>query len=408
MALIRPFRALRPDKNFAAEVASVPYDVVSRQEAKQFAEHAAHNFLHVTRAEIDLPDAVDAHDATVYDAARDNLAKLLRENVLQRDAEACLYVYRLIDGTHTQTGVVALCAIDEYERDVIKKHERTRPDKEDDRTNHILATNAQTGLIFLAYRGAKTIDEKVSSATTTAPLYDFTATDGVQHTIWKIQDSTDLINAFHEIPTLYIADGHHRAAAAARARQKSRAQNHNQNGDYDYVVAALFPREQLRILAYNRAIRDLDDLSDAEFLQRVNLNFAVEETNVHVPTQRGEFCLYLSGKWYKLRFNVSFFRQPDTVDALDVSLLQNFLFAPVLNIEDPRTNPRIEFVGGARGTRELEKMVDEGRARAAVSLFPTSIEDLLAVSDAGDIMPPKSTWFEPKLRDGLLIHVFDV
>jgi uncharacterized protein (DUF1015 family) len=259
-------------------------------------------------------------------------------------------------------------------------------------------------LIFLCYRANRTINNLVSRATTTAPLYEFTAEDGVEHIIWRVADTEDLIQAFTEVPALYIADGHHRAASASRAREILKEKGIA--GDYDYFVAAMFPAEELKILAYNRAVKELNDLSDEEFLMRVRENFIVTETGVHVPERRGEFCLYLSGKWYKLVFNVQFFRQPEPVDALDVSVLQDFLLAPILGIQDVRTDNRIDFVGGARGARGLEKLVNEGRARAAFSLFPTSINDLLTISDAGQIMPPKSTWFEPKLRDGLLIHVF--
>jgi uncharacterized protein (DUF1015 family) len=405
VSLIEPFRALRPVPDAAAQVASVPYDVVNRTEAARLAAETPYSFLRVTRAEIDLPNEENAYSDKVYLRARENLEKLIAERLLIREEEPCLYIYRLTKGNQTQTAVVAACSIDEYERGLIKKHEKTRPDKEDDRTLHIVATRAQTGLIFLCYRGTNAINGLVSAATTDAPIYDFSATDGVQHTIWRVAQTENLTAAFAEVPALYIADGHHRAASASRARSILRQQNNNQPGDYDFVVAALFPAEELKILAYNRVVKYLNNLTDTEFLRKVSENFIVSETNVRVPAERGEFCLYLSGKWYKLKFNVQFFRAPDAVDALDVSFLQNFLLEPVLGIADPRTDPRIEFVGGIRGTKELEKLVNSGYARAAFSLFPTAIEDLLAVSDDGKTMPPKSTWFEPKLRDGLLIYL---
>lgn len=405
MALIKPFCALRPAPREAAVVASVPYDVVSRAEAKRLAEENPHSFLRVTRSEIDLPETTDIYSEEVYRRAKENLEKLQKDGVLKREENPCLYVYRLVMSNHMQTGVVACCSIDDYDNDLIKKHEKTRPDKEDDRTKHIVITGAQTGLIFLCYRGREKINELVSKATTAAPLFDFSAEDGVQHTVWRVGKTAELETAFREVPALYIADGHHRAASASRAREILRKQNNGAPGDYDFVVAALFPAEQLKILAYNRIVKDLNGLSDREFLEKIGESFIVSETNVHVPERRGEFCMYLSGKWYRLRFNVAFFRELNAVEALDVSFLQNFLLAPILGIEDVRTDKRIDFVGGIRGTKELEKLVDWGKARVAFSLFPTAIEDLLAVSDAGEIMPPKSTWFEPKLRDGLLIHL---
>lgn len=405
MSLIKPFLALRPASRFAAEVASVPYDVINREEAKRLAEETPHNFLRVTRAEIDLPASSDVYAPEVYAQARENLKKLIDAEILKRETKPCLYVYRLVSGSHAQTGVVACCSLDEYDDNLIKKHEKTRPDKENDRTLHIVETRAQTGLVFLCYRGKAEINRMVSRVTTTAPLYEFLAEDGVEHIVWRVEQTADLVAAFASVPALYIADGHHRVASAARARAILKEQNNGAGGDYDYFVAAMFPAEKLKILAYNRAVKDLNGLSDEEFLRRVGENFIVSEASVHVPERRGEFCLYLSGKWYKLVFNVQFFRQPDPADALDVSFLQDFLLAPILGIEDVRTDKRIDFVGGARGARELEKLVKENRARAAFSLFPTSIDDLLAISDAGEIMPPKSTWFEPKLRDGLLVHL---
>lgn len=406
MSLIKPFRAARPAPGLAAQVASVPYDVVSREEAKRLAGESPHSFLRVTRAEIDLPETTDVYAPEVYRRAKENLDQFIGQRILIKEEKPCLYVYRLAVGAHTQTGVVACCSLDEYDLNLIKKHEKTRPDKENDRTRHIVETGAQTGLVFLCYRETKPIKRLVSRATTTAPVYEFLAQDGVEHIIWRVEQTADLVADFAEVPALYIADGHHRVASANRARQILREQAGGAGGDYDFFAAAMFPAEELKILAYNRTVKDLNDLSDEEFLARARKSFVVSETSVHVPERRGEFCLYLSGKWYKLTFNIAFLRKPNPVDALDVSLLQDFLLAPVLGIKDARTDERIQFVGGARGTKYLEKLVNEKRARAAFSLFPTAIDDLLLISDAGEIMPPKSTWFEPKLRDGLLVHLF--
>ncbi|MDQ4123468.1 MAG: DUF1015 family protein [Acidobacteriota bacterium] len=405
MSLIKPFRALRPATGLEAQVASVPYDVVSRQEAKRLAFESPHSFLRITRAEIDLPEMTDVYAPEVYERAKENLEQFINRGALVEETNPCLYVYRLVVGAHTQTGVVACCSLDEYDHNLIKKHEKTRPDKENDRTRHIVETRAQTGLVFLCYRGTEKINQLVSRVTTTAPLYEFLAQDGVEHIVWRVEQTADLVAAFAEIPALYIADGHHRVASANRARQILKEKSAGADGGYDFFPAAMFPVGELKILAYNRTVKDLNGLSDEEFLDQVRQSFIVSETSVHVPERRGEFCLFLSGKWYKLIFNVQFLREPNPVDALDVSVLQDFLLAPILGIKDARTDERIQFIGGVRGTRELEKLVNKGEARAAFSLFPTAIEDLLRISDADEIMPPKSTWFEPKLRDGLMVHL---
>jgi uncharacterized protein (DUF1015 family) len=404
VATIKPFCALRPTQNEAAQVASVPYDVVSITEARKIAEKSQHSFLRVTRAEIDLPDNTNVYAPEVYAQAKKNLEKLQIEGILLLEPRPSLYIYRLVKSNQTQTAVVALCSLDEYDNNLIKKHEKTRPEKEDDRTKHIIETKAQTGLIFLCYRGTSHIDETVSRTTTAAPLYDFVAEDGVEHTIWQVENGENLIQAFKEIPALYIADGHHRAASASRARAILREENNSGKGNHDFFVAALFPAEQLKILAYNRIVKDLNNLSDTEFLQKLSRDFSVVETNVHHPEKRKDFCMYLAGKWYKLCFTADF-KHESVIDALDVSILQNYVFKSILGIEDARTDKRIDFVGGIRGAKELEKLVNDGAARAAFSLFPTSVEDLLVVSDRDEIMPPKSTWFEPKLRDGLLVHL---
>lgn len=408
MSLIKPFRALRPKENLAAKVASPPYDVMNVAEGRAMAAGNPNSFLHVTRSEIDLPEGADVYSAEVYTHAKENLHRMEREGTLVREDSSSLYVYRLTMNGRAQTSVVAACSIDEYDRDLIKKHEKTRPDKENDRTNHILATSAQTGLIFLCYRGTDEINQMVSAITAQEPLYDFTASDGIRHEVWREAAPDGLVEAFAKAPCLYVADGHHRAASAARARDKMRDANPNHTGqeDYNFVVAALFPTEQLEILAYNRIVKELNGLSESEFLAKLGEKFTVTETANPRPSSRGKFCLYIGGKWYELKpaFDVSAITNP--IERLDVSILEKYVLDPILGIKDVRTDKRIDFVGGIRGTDELEKLVDSGVARAAFSMYATTIDDLLAVADANEIMPPKSTWFEPKLRDGLLIHTF--
>jgi uncharacterized protein (DUF1015 family) len=405
MAIIRAFRALRPQEKFVSQVASVPYDVVNVAEARALAAENPHSFLRVTRSEIEFADGVNVYAPEIYRKAQENLAKLQTEGVLIQEDAPSLYAYRLTMNGRTQTSIVACCAIDEYDRDLIKKHEKTRPDKEDDRTNHIVTTRAQTGLIFLCYRGTANINSSVDEFTKETALYDFTAADGIRHEIWRIAETENLVAAFGEVPLLYVADGHHRAASASRARAVLKTANNGANGDYDYVIAALFPAEQLEILAYNRIVKDLHGLSETEFLQKLSENFVITETENATPENSREICVYLSGKWRKLKFAVEYLTAPSVIEGLDVSILENYVLRPILGINDVRTDKRIEFVGGIRGTAELEKLVDSGYAKVAFSMYPTTIEDLLAVADENQIMPPKSTWFEPKLRDGLLVNL---
>ncbi|MGH9932657.1 MAG: DUF1015 domain-containing protein, partial [Pyrinomonadaceae bacterium] len=317
-----------------------------------------------------------------------------------------LYLYRLIMGDHEQIGVVACCSVDEYDKDLIRKHERTRRDKEDDRTHHMLALRAQTGPVFLTYRASRDIDTMVMETTITNALFDFTPADGVQHTVWHVPDAVRFVHAFREIPFLYIADGHHRAASAARAQAELREQSFGHTGDeeYNFFLAVIFPEDQVQILAYNRAVRDLNGLSKSEFLEAVQKSFTVKENSDDTPEHRGQWGMYLDGGWHMLSLRSDASPPQGTVASLDVSILQDRLLDPILGIKDVRTDKRIDFVGGVRGSEELKRLVDEGQAAVAFSLYPTTIEDLLRVSDAGEIMPPKSTWFEPKLRDGLLIH----
>jgi len=408
VAVIHPFRALRPPAELAAQVASVPYDVVNTEEARELAAGNPLSFLHVSRPEIDLPAGTDIYSDEVYKKAADNFRELTERCPLKMEPEPSLYLYRLIMGEQEQIGLVACCAVDEYDDNTILKHEKTRPDKEDDRTRHMLSLRAQTGPVFLTYRGNQEIDTMVMEVTVIDALYDITAPDGVQHTIWHVPDPVRFVQAFREVPKLYIADGHHRAASASRARAFLKEQNadkHTGEEEYNFFLAVLFPAEQLRILPYNRIVRDLNGMSEEDFLAQVGKTFAFTEGAQASPASRGQWSMYLGGKWLGLKLkDESLLQAQDPVAALDVSILQENLLDPVLGIKDVRTDKRIDFVGGIRGTEELERLVNEGQAAVAFSLSPTTLDDLLNVSDAGSIMPPKSTWFEPKLRDALLIH----
>jgi uncharacterized protein (DUF1015 family) len=406
VAVIRPFSALRPQAERASKVASVPYDVVNTEEARALAARNPLSFLHVSRPEIDLPEGTDTHSDPVYRRAVENFNQLIKDCPLVTENSPSLYLYRLIMGDHEQIGVVACCSIDEYDQDLIRKHERTRRDKEDDRTRHMMVLRAQTGPVFLTYRASREIDTMVMETTITNAIFDFTASDGVQHTVWHVPDAVRFVHAFREIPFLYIADGHHRAASAARARAELREQSFGHTGDeeYNFFLAVIFPDDQVQILAYNRAVRDLNGLSSSEFLAALSKTFDVKEGGSGVPERRGQWGMYLDDRWYTLSLRSEAAAPQGTVASLDVSILQDRLLDPILGIKDVRTDKRIDFIGGVRGSEELKRLVDEGKAAVAFSLFPTTMEDLLRVSDAGEIMPPKSTWFEPKLRDGLLIH----
>lgn len=406
MAVIRPFRALRPSAERAQAVASVPYDVVNTEEARELAAGNPLSFLHVSRPEIDLPPGTDPYSEAVYRKAVENFEKLIATCPLEKEAEPCLYLYRLIMGQHEQIGVVACCSIQEYDYNIIRKHERTRRDKEDDRTRHMVMLRAQTGPVFLTYRTQPEIDEQISAAITADPLFDLTAEDGIRHTIWRVTDTDVLVSSFAAVPLLYIADGHHRAASASRARTELREQSFTHTGteDYNYFLTVIFPDSQVQILAYNRVVRDLNGLSKDEFLNAVKRQFTITENANPEPAQRGHWSMYLDGHWYGLQLAPDATLPSGTVGMLDVSVLQDRLLDPILGVRDVRTDKRIDFVGGLRGTRELERLVNEGKAAVAFSLYPTTVSELLMVSDANEIMPPKSTWFEPKLRDGLLIH----
>jgi uncharacterized protein (DUF1015 family) len=406
VAVIRPFRALRPRADRAQLVASVPYDVVNSDEARALADGNPLSFLHVSRPEIDLPPGTDIHSDAVYRKAVENYEKLIADGPLEKETEPSLYLYRLIMGDHQQIGIVATSSIDEYDNSTIRKHERTRRDKEDDRTRHMLMLRAQTGPVFLTYRARADIDEQVSAAIAAEPLYDLTAADGVRHTIWRVDNTDALVKSFESVPLLYIADGHHRAASASRARAELKQQSfaHTGQEDYNYFLTVIFPDSQVQILAYNRTVHDLNGLSKEQFLDAVRSQFTITENANPEPPKRGHWSMYLDGKWYGLQMSPETTLPAGTVAMLDVSVLQDRLLDPILGIKDVRTDKRIDFIGGLRGTKELERLVYEGKAAVAFSLFPTTVAELLMVSDANEIMPPKSTWFEPKLRDGLLIH----
>jgi uncharacterized protein (DUF1015 family) len=408
VAAIYPFRALRPPYNKVQQVAAVPYDVVNSEEARALAEGNPFSFLHVSRPEIDMPAGQDLYADETYAKAAENFHKLIRDCPLEIEAEPSLYLYRLRMGEHEQTGVAACVSVDEYDEDLIRKHEKTRPDKENDRTRHVLELRAQTGPVFLTYRADRRIDALVEAETKGEPLYDFTAEDGVQHTVWRAPAPEQLVRCFREAPLLYIADGHHRAASASRARATLREQNPEHTGDEEYnrFLAVIFPDDQMQILPYNRVVKDLNGRTPEDFLSVLRERFDVtDDANPRGPGKRGHFHMYLGGRWYGLTpSGSSSTASDDPVASLDVSVLQDNVLDPLLGIKDVRTDKRIDFVGGIRGTEELVRLVDEGRAAVAFALYPTSIEDLIAVSDAGSIMPPKSTWFEPKLRDGILIH----
>ena len=414
MAVIRPFKALRPTKEKAQLVASVPYDVVSREEAVKHAEGNPLSYLHITRSEIDLPVVKDVYSKQVYQKAKENLNRIIEEAPLKTDKNQGFYLYRLIMDGRSQTGICATFSVDDYDNDVILKHEKTRKVKEDDRTNHIITTEAQTGIVFLTYRGVKSVNEIVDKTTKeTTPEYDFTSPDGIQHTVWVVPENFNktLISEFAKINKLYIADGHHRAKSASRAREEKKKANSKHRGDeeYNYFVAVLFPAEQLKILPYNRVVFDLNKLSREDFLNEISEKFEIKPTTDKQPQSKNNYCMYLDKQWYHLRARdsvlASLSLEKSVGEKLDVSILQNFLLNPVLGIDDPRTNTRIDFIGGIRGTKELEKLVDSAKAAVAFSLYPVGLDDLMNISDAGEVMPPKSTWFEPKLRDGLLTHL---
>jgi len=409
MVTIAPFKALRPEAQLAKQVASRPYDVLNSKEAKVEAQGNPASFLHITKSEIDLPETTDIHSQEVYLKAKENLDAFASRNILFRESKPFYYIYQLIMNGKSQTGLVCGSSVDDYENDLIKKHEFTRPEKEQDRINHIKTTGAQTGNVFLAYKNVAAIDTLISDwKKDRSPVYDFIADDGIQHSVWTINDAktieriTELFK--NQVPVTYIADGHHRAASAAKVRKAL--------GDLaaegaDYFLTTLFPSDQLHIMDYNRVIKDLNGLSEEEFLQQVKNNFLVEKINEALaPATLHQFGMYLNHQWYKLTAKENTFTT-DPIGILDITILSNNLLEPVLGIQDQRTDKRIDFVGGIRGLSELEKRVNSGEMAVAFSLHPVTIQQLFDIADSGNVMPPKSTWFEPKLRDGLLTHLID-
>ncbi|GFO70794.1 hypothetical protein GMLC_43730 [Geomonas limicola] len=413
MAFIKPFKGVRPTKELADKVAALPYDVMNTAEARGMAAGNPVSFLHISRPEIDLPDQVDIHSDEVYDRGAENLKVFLDKGVLVQDATECYYIYRQKMGGITQTGLVVCAGVDDYQDGTIKKHELTRADKEEDRVRHIDALNANDEPVFYTYRNDAVITQAVDEVTQGEPLYDFTTGDGVSHTLWLLNDPAKiamLTERFAAIPTLYVADGHHRSAAASRVRDLRKEANANHSGseEYNFFLTVIFPDNEMTIMPYNRVVKDLNGRSVAEFMARVAERFEVTPVSAALsPTRRHQFGMYLSGKWYELVPREDSFPADDPVGSLDVSILQDNLLSPVLGIRNPRTDQRIHFVGGIRGLAELEREVNSEEYQVAFSLFPTSIEELMALADVDKIMPPKSTWFEPKLRSGLFVHLLD-
>ena len=404
----KAFTGLVPAPDFAADVAAVPYDVVNTEEARALGADRPRNLIHVDRAEIDLPAGTDPYSDEVYQKAADNLRQLQDAGVLVRESAPCVYLYRQVWKGHTQTGIALACHIDDYGEDIIRKHEKTRPVKEDDRTRLVDTLGAHTGPIFLTYKDDPSLSAIVKTITDQiAPTVDFTDENEVQHVVWRVEGGEPIVNAFGKVPLAYVADGHHRSASAHRVGSERRAANPDHDGseDYNWFLGVLFPASELKILQYNRVVRDLNGRSRDEFLAELAKSFEITEIGSPEPSTAGNVCMYIDGKWHGLSW-------PDVdadspIDRLDVSVLQDRLLEPLLGIDDPRTNERIDFVGGIRGTAELEKRVDSGEWAVAFSVYPVTCDQLMDIADAGEIMPPKSTWFEPKLRSGLFIYTLD-
>ncbi|MEN6489712.1 MAG: DUF1015 family protein [Smithella sp.] len=409
MALVLPFRAIRPHRRFVAQVAALPYDVMTREEAIIAVEGKPLSFLHVEKSEIDVPDQTPDHDPLIYKTAKRNFNQMLEDSVLFQDETPCFDVYRQQMGTQIQTGIVGVVSAGEYDEGKIKKHELTRQDKEDDRINHVNKVDAQTGPVFLTYQSSPQLNALVGQVTQNDPEYNFTAEDGVIHTAWLVTDARrveEIKKEFSAIGALYIADGHHRAKAASSVARMRRSNDASPgSGEYEKVLAVLFPHDQLKVMDYNRAVKDLNGLTPQEFKEKISSAFAITDNFAsRSPQKFHDFGMYLQGKWYKLTIREGIYNDNDPVARLDAAILQEHLLAPVLGINDPRTDDRIKFIGGIRGMGELEKLVDKDGFAVALSLYPTTIEQVMQVADAGAIMPPKSTWFEPKLRSGMFVH----
>lgn len=410
MAILKPFKAIRPKDEYASQVGALPYDVMNSEEAREMVKDKPYSFLHVDKAEVDLPKGIDIYSAEVYEKAKENLDALSEKGICKQDEKPMLYIYRQIMSGREQTGIVGCTAVDDYINNVIKKHEFTRADKEADRIRHVDTLDANTGPIFLTHRENKTVTDITENwKNTHTPCYDFVSDDGVSQTVWVIDDDTvidALVKEFQEIPYLYIADGHHRCASAVRVGERRRGDGeYDKNAEFNFFLSVIFPCDQLKIMDYNRVIADLNGNTSEEFIEKMSEKFIVEEAEIspYAPQERHTFGMYLDNKWYKVTAKPEFINENDPVLCLDVSILQNNLITPILNITDPRTDKRIDFVGGIRGLGELERRCAEGM-RLAFAMYPTSLNELMDIADAGQVMPPKSTWFEPKLLSGLFIH----
>lgn len=412
MARIEPFKGLRPRKDIVDEVASPPYDVLNSQEAREFAKGNNFSFLHIVKPEIDLPEETDPYSYEVYARAKENFERFQNEKIMIKDNKKNFYIYKQVWKENIQIGLVAGASAQDYQDDVIKKHEQTREDKEKDRMRHIETLNANTGPVFLTFKQKREIDDLFEKAMQEEPEYDFVSKDGVRHVFYVVRNENlikSIKEEFSKLDHLYVADGHHRSASATKIKIKREKQNQNHTGkeEYNFFLSVIFPHNQMNILAYNRVVKDLRGLCKAELFYKISENFEYKETEKRVPDSRHEFCMYIEGKWYLLRAKKKSFDKKDVVESLDVSILHNNLLDPVLGIKDPRKDERINFVGGIRGYEELEKLVDKGRYKLAFSLFPTTIDQLFLVADSGRNMPPKSTWFEPKLKSGLVTHLLE-
>ncbi len=413
MSLIRPFAGLRPTSNHANDVAAPPYDVLNSSEAKLQAAGKPWSFLHISKPEIDLPEGTDVYAEEVYLKGLENFNKMIDQKILQKDTQPCYYFYRLIMGDHQQTGLVAIASVKDYDSNRIRKHEYTRPDKEDDRVRQIDTLNAQTGPVFLTYRHHELIDNMVERVLSNKADIDITTGDGIQHALWVVNSASDILlitQTFDQMDAIYIADGHHRSAAASRVASMRHAANplQKQEQNHDYFLSVLFPDNQMKILDYNRVISDLNGHDTETLLEKIAMSFKITKSDTqYKPVQSTEFGMYLEGQWYQLKIHPSLIPQRDPVKQLDVSLLADYLIEPILGISDPRRDKRIDFVGGIRGLKELERRVDSKEMAIAFALYPTTMSQLMSVADANEVMPPKSTWFEPKLADGLVSHLLD-